>query len=114
MLGLPLRKILKPGAAPRAPDPILDIIDDFTRTEAEGKNAEHEAENEDEEEEEDVEVNHIQPVNSVHKQMINQISREVDILAEIAELQMKLVKKIGNKKANLESFADVLSDPNNR
>ena len=109
MLGLPLRKILKPGAAPRAPDPILDIIDDFTRTEAEGKNAEHE----DEEEEEDVEVSQIQPVNSVHKQMISQISREVDILAEIAELQMKLVKKIGNKKANLESFADVLSDPNN-
>ena len=58
-------------------------------------------------------VNHIKPVSEMHKKMVDQISREVDILAEIAELQMKLVKKIGSKKGDLDSLSDVLSDPNN-
>ena len=43
-------------------------------------------------------------------EVLNKVAREVEILAEIAELQSKLLEKLG-KKANLESFASVLSDP---
>ena len=118
MLGLPLRKLLKPGAAPRhlEHDPIgdgnvIDISED---------NEVGQVEEEDDEELEifaekiDFETpSRIKPVSEMHKKMVDQISREVDILAEIAELQMKLVKKIGSKKGDLDSLANVLSDPNN-
>ncbi len=120
MLGLPLRKLLKPGAAPihLEHDPIGDgnIIDMVSE---EKDNEDNDQVEEDEEELEifaekiDFGVNHIKPVSEMHKKMVDQISREVDILAEIAELQMKLVKKIGSKKGDLDSLSDVLSDPNN-
>ena len=41
-----------------------------------------------------------------------QVSREVDILTEIAELQMKLVQKLG-KRADLKLHEELLSDPSN-
>merc|ERR1711860_81928 len=120
MLGLPLRKLLNPGAAPihLEHDPIGDgnIIDMVSE---EKDNEDNDQVEEDEEELEifaekiDFGVNHIKPVSEMHKKMVDQISREVDILDEIAELQMKLVKKIGSKKGDLDSLSDVLSDPNN-
>ena len=47
---------------------------------------------------------------SSHQKISEQISREVDILTEIAELQMKLVQKLG-KKTDLKLHEGVLSDP---
>ena len=41
---------------------------------------------------------------------LNKIGREVELLAEIAELQLKLIEKLG-RKANLQNFESVLSDP---
>ncbi len=45
----------------------------------------------------------------LHQPDAKSINREVDILAEIAELQMKLVQKLG-RKADLSQYKDVLSD----
>ena len=41
---------------------------------------------------------------------LSKIGREVELLAEIAELQLKLIEKLG-RKANLQNFESVLSDP---
>ena len=54
----------------------------------------------------------IQPISAVHKTVADKVSREVDILTEIAELQIKLIEKLG-KKADLGQHQEALSDSSN-
>ena len=91
MLGLPMRRVLRQGAFPRVTiEEASDVKQPSDNDVPDCKTSESE---------------------SSRRPISEKLAREVELLAEIAELQMKLLEKLG-KKAHLDTLAaHILNDP---